>query len=75
VTALAFAPEVLELYIREDLNELDNPLRQDERIILQDLRFLFRAYGQKYKRIEDWSPASRGREDAPDGALNINGGN
>ena len=28
-----------------------------------------------YKRDQDWDPAARGREDAPDSATNINGGN
>jgi hypothetical protein len=49
--------EQVAAYLREDLKELDNPLRQDHRILMQDLRYLFRAYGQKYKRVEDWSPA------------------
>jgi hypothetical protein len=48
---------VIELYLREDLKELDNPMRQDHGILMQDLRYLFRAYGQKYKKNTDWSPA------------------
>jgi hypothetical protein len=75
MSALNFTTEVIEVYLREDLKELDNPMRQDHGVLMQDLRFLFKAYGQKYKRIEDWVPAARGREDAPEGALNINGGN
>lgn len=74
MSALAFTQDVIAEYIREDLKELENPLRMDQGIILQDLRFLFRAYGQKYKKIQDWSPASPGRF-APEGAQNINGGN
>jgi hypothetical protein len=57
MTALAFTQEVLELYLKEDLQELDNPLRRDQAILLQDLRFLFRAYAHAVKPKEDWSPA------------------
>lgn len=67
----AFTKEVLEAYLREDLEALGDPLRRDEAIILQDLRFLFRAYGQHFKTVEDWVPASpvpsghkRGEENA-----------
>lgn len=67
MTALAFTPEVLEVYLREDLRELDNPLRQDHGVLMQDLRFLFRAYHYAGKKIEDWTPSAslQGREDAP----------
>lgn len=50
-----FTEEVIAAYLREDLAALEDPLRKDEAIILQDLRFLFRAYGQKYKQPADWS--------------------
>lgn len=67
MTALAFTPAVLETYIREDLRELDNPMRKDERILMQDLRFLFRAYRYAGEKIQDWTPSAslQGREDAP----------
>jgi hypothetical protein len=71
----AFCEAVLAAYISEDLRELDNPMRQDHGILMQDLRYLFRAYGQKYKKVEDWSPAKTPGRSAPVGALNINGGN
>lgn len=51
-----FTEEVLAAYLREDLAALEDPRRQDQRIILQDLRFLFRAYGQKFKKAPDWVP-------------------
>jgi hypothetical protein len=57
MSALNFTTEVIELYLREDLKELDNPMRQDHGVLMQDLRYLFRAYGQKYKKNTDWSPA------------------
>jgi hypothetical protein len=71
----AFSVEVLEPYIREDLKELDNPMRKDRGILMQDLRFLFRAYRYSVGENQDWVPAARGREDAPEGALKIEGGN
>lgn len=51
-----FCREVLEAYLREDMAELDNPLRKDSEIILQDLRFLYRQYGRTFKteRKVDW---------------------
>jgi hypothetical protein len=75
MSALNFTTEVIELYLREDLKELDNPMRQDHGILMQDLRYLFRAYGQKYKSKPDWSPAKTPGRSAPEGAMNINGGN
>ena len=68
----AFTQEVLTAYIKDDLAALEHPHRMDQGIILQDLRFLFRAYGQKYKRVEDWKPAARAP--SADGTLNQHGG-
>jgi hypothetical protein len=48
--------KALEEYLREDLAALEDPRRQDQRIILQDLRFLFRAYGKHFKQAPDWVP-------------------
>jgi hypothetical protein len=72
--SLAFTPEVISLYLREDLAELENPMRRDHGVLLQDLRFLFRAYRYAVKPKEDWSPATPGRC-APADALNNYGGN
>ena len=65
MSALAFTKEVIELYLREDLKEMENPLRQDHGVLLQDLRFLFRAYAYSVRGKEDWtpSPSARGPED------------
>lgn len=51
-----FSREVLEVYLREDLAALEDPLRQDQGMILADLRFLFRAYYHQEKK-PDWVPA------------------
>jgi hypothetical protein len=65
MSALNFTTEVIELYLREDLKELDNPMRQDHGILMQDLRYLFKAYRYTAgKKDQDWTPAARGREDA-----------
>ena len=36
--------EAVEEYLRADLAELDNPLRQDRGMLLRDLALLFRMY-------------------------------
>jgi len=76
MNALAFTKEVLELYLSEDLKEIDNLLRKDERILFQDLRFLFRSYRYAVKPETDWSPSpSAPGRCAPEETLNNNGGN
>ena len=50
-------PETMAVYIREDLKALENPHRQDKRIILEDLRRSFRAYAALSKPAADWSAA------------------
>lgn len=37
-------PITVEKYIREELPNLENPLRQDRARVLEELRFLFRIY-------------------------------
>lgn len=51
-----FCKEVLEVYIREEMGELDNPMRKDHRMIFQELRYLFRSYGHLYRKpVVDWT--------------------
>ncbi len=51
-----YTQEDWALYIREELAQLDHPLRRDESRILWELRNLFRAY--RYAQpTQDWSAA------------------
>jgi hypothetical protein len=55
----AFEPveDTLTSYIREEIVELENPMRQDRERLTASLRHLHRAYFYTLKPKQDWSPA------------------